>query len=166
MPRQARIAPPEIVYHALNRGNGRAELFHKREGYLAFERIMVIAMSHSPTRLLAYCLMPNHWHIILWPKNDGEMTEFLRWLTLTHSQRLHAHRHTTGCGHIYQGEFKSFPIQDDESLLKAVRYVERNALWANLVERAEQWRWSSLWRRIHGDKESLLSKWPIDMPSD
>ena len=166
MPRQARLAPGGIVYHALNRGNGRTELFHKPEDYLAFERIMIAAMNRSPIRLLSYCLMPNHWHMVLWPKNDGEMTEFLRWLTLTHSQRLHAHRHTTGYGHIYQGRLKSFPIQEDESLLKAVRYVERNALRANLVERAEDWRWSSLWRRINGDRESLLSKWPIDMPSD
>ena len=117
-----------IVYHALNRGNGRTELFHKPGDYLAFERIMVAAMSRSPHRLLAYCLMPNHWQMILWPNNDGEVTEFLRWLTLTHSQRLHAHRHTTGYGRIDQGRFKCFPIQEDESLLRAVRYVERNAL--------------------------------------
>ena len=166
MPRQARTAPGGIVYHALNRGNGRNELFRKPEDYSAFERIMIAAMDRSPMRLLAYCLMPNHWHMVLWPNNDGEMTEFLRWLTLTHSQRLHAHRHTTGYGHIYQGRFKSFPIEEDESLLKVVRYVERNALRANLVERAQDWRWSSLWRRLNGDRESLLSTWPIDMPSD
>ena len=166
MPRQARTAPGGIVYHALNRGNGRNELFRKPEDYSAFERIMIAAMDRSPMRLLAYCLMPNHWHMVLWPNNDGEMTEFLRWLTLTHSQRLHAHRHTTGYGHIYQGRFKSFPIEQDESLLKVVRYVERNALRANLVERAQDWRWSSLWRRLNGDRESLLSTWPIDMPSD
>ncbi len=166
MPRQARIAPGGIVYHALNRGNARTELFHKSEDYLAVERIMLAAMNRSPIRLLAYCLMPNHWHMVLWPKSDGEMTEFLRWLTLTHSQRLHAHRRTTGYGHIYQGRFKCFPIQEGESLLKAVRYVERNALRANLVARAEDWRWCSLWRRINGDKESLLCEWPIDMPSN
>ncbi len=166
MPRHARAAPGGIVYHALNRGNGRTELFHKAEDYLAFERIMVAAMNRTPTRLLAYCLMRNNWHMVLWSNRNGEITEFLRWLTLTHSQRLHAHRHTTGYGHIYQGRFKSFPIQEDESLLRAVRYVERNALRANLVTRAEEWRSCSLWRRINGDNESLLSDWPIDMPLD
>ena len=90
MPRRARIAPGEIIYHVLNRANGRSQLFDKPEDYAAFERIMVAAMRRSPIRLLAYCLMPNHWHMVLWPKKDGEMTEFLRWLTLTHSQRLHA----------------------------------------------------------------------------
>lgn len=166
MPRHARIAPGGIVYHVINRGNGRTELFHKPEDYSAFERIMIAAKARSPIRLLAYCLMPNHWHVVLWPSNDGELTAFLRWLTLTHSQRLHAHRHTAGYGHIYQGRFKSFPIEEDESLLKVVRYVERNALRANLVARAQDWRWCSLWRRLNGDKESLLSTWPMEVPTD
>ena len=102
--------------------------------------------------------------MVLWPKKDGDMTEFLRWLTLTHSQRLHAHRHTTGYGHIYQGRFKSFPIEQDQSALNVLRYVECNALRANLVERAQDWRWCSLWRRLNGERESLLSDWPLDMP--
>ncbi len=115
------MAPGGIVYHTLNRGNGRNELFHKPEDYSAFERIMTEAMHRCPIRLLAYCLMPNHWHMVLWPREEGEMTEFLRWITLTHSQRLHAHRHTTGWGHIYQGRFKSFPIEQDEPLLMVLR---------------------------------------------
>jgi putative transposase len=88
MPRRARIAPGEIIDHALNRANGRSQLFYKPEDYAAFERIMVAAMRRSPIRLLAYCLMPNHWHMVLWPKKDGDMTEFLRWLTLTQDKRL------------------------------------------------------------------------------
>ena len=166
MPRRARIAPGEIIYHALNRANGRSQLFDKPEDYAAFERIMVAAMRRSPIRMLAYCLMPNHWHMVLWPKKDGDMTEFLRWLTLTHSQRLHAHRHTTGYGHIYQGRFKSFPVEQDQAALNVIRYVERNALRAQLVSRAQNWRWCSLWRRVHGDRESLLSDWPFDRATD
>src|SRR5207247_366608 len=90
----------------------------------------------------------------------------LRWLTMTHSQRLHAHRHSAGSGHVYQGRFKSFPCQADEHLLAMLRYVERNALRANLVERAQDWRWCSLRRRLDGDAEKLLSAWPIDVPTD
>lgn len=122
LPRRARIAPGEIIYHALNRANGRSQLFDKPEDYAAFERIMVAAMRRSPIRLLAYCLMPNHWHMVLWPKKDGEMTEFLRWLSLTHSQRLHAHRHTTGYGHICQGRFKSFPVEQDHAALNVTMW--------------------------------------------
>ena len=131
MPRRARIAPGEIIYHALNRVNGRSQLFDKPEDYVAFERIMVAAMRRSPIRLLAYCLMPNHWHLVLWPKKNDEMIEFLRWLTLTHSQRLHVHRHTTGYGHVYQGRFKSFPVEQDQAALNVIRYLERNAASPN-----------------------------------
>lgn len=104
--------------------------------------------------------------MVLWSREDGEMTEFLRWLTLTHSQRLHAHRPTTGWGHVYQGRFKSFPIEQDEPLLVVLRYVGRNALGAKLVERAQDWRGCSLWQRLNGDEESLLSGRPIEVPTD
>ena len=166
MPRRARVAPGGIVYHALNRGNGRNDLFHRPDDYSAFERIIAEARDRFPIRLLAYCLMPNHWHMVLWPREEGEMTQFLRWLTLTHSQRLHAYRHTTGWGHVYQGRFKSFPIERDQHLLMVLRYVERNALRAGLVERAQDWRWCSLWRRLNGDEQLLLSDWPIEVSID
>ena len=94
------------------------------------------------------------------------MTEFLRWLTTTHSQRLHAHRHTTGYGHIYQARFKSFTIEQDESLLVVLRYVERNALRAKLCERAQDWPWCSLWCRINGDRQFVLSSWPVETLTD
>jgi REP-associated tyrosine transposase len=117
MPRRARIAPGEIIYHALNHAKGRSQLFDKPDDYAAFERIMVAAMRRSPIRLLAYCLMPTHWHMVLWPEQEGETTEFLCWFTLTHSQRLHAHHRTAGCGHIYQGRLKSFPVEQDQAAL-------------------------------------------------
>ena len=96
------------------------------------------------------------------------MTAFVRWLTHTHTQRWHAHRHSAGEGHVYQGRFKSFPIEKDEHLLTVLRYVERNALRADLVERAEAWRWGSLWVRQHGPDElrQLLSAWPVETPGD
>src|SRR5580698_2892446 len=104
--------------------------------------------------------MPNHWHMFVWPRKDGELSEYLRWVTVTHTQRWHAHHHTAGTGPLYQGRFKSFPVQSNEHLLTVCRYVERNALRANLVARAEDWRWSSLWRRQCGDA-SLLAEWPV-----
>jgi len=101
-------------------------------------------MQRTPVRLLAYCLLSNHWHLLLWPRADGELSEFMRWLTLTHTQRWHANRHTSGTGPIYQGRFKSFPVQSDEHLLTVARYIERNPLRAGMVEHVEQWQWSSL----------------------
>ena len=151
MPRAARNAPGGYVYHALNRANGRLPLFESPGDYAAFERVLAEAAARVPgARLLAYCVMPNHWHLALWPRADGELSEFLRILTLTHAQRWHAHRGSAGAGHVYQGRFKSFPVQRDDHFLTLCRYVERNPLRAGLVRRAERWRWSSLWRREFG----------------
>jgi putative transposase len=168
MPRTARIAPGGIIYHALNRGCGRCSLFDKVADYDAFERVLDYAMERDPTRILAYSLMPNHWHFVLWPREDGELTRFLRRLTHTHTQRWHAHRHSAGTGHLYQGRFKSFPVEQDDHLLTVIRYVERNALRADLVQQAEQWRWSSLWRRLHGNDRAraIVHPWPVQMPAD
>ncbi|MCE9532247.1 MAG: transposase [Planctomycetes bacterium] len=120
-----------------NRGVARLALFEKNGDYEAFERVIVEAMERQPIRLLGYCLMPNHWHFVLWPRRDGELTNFMRWLTHTHTQRWHAHYRTAGSGHLYQGRFKAFPIEDDGHYLTVLRYVERNALRANLCARAE-----------------------------
>ncbi len=166
MPRRARAACGGLVYHVLNRANGRATLFHKDADYEAFERVMEQAHARLPIRLLAYCIMPNHWHMVVWPREDGELSEFMRWLGVTHAQRWHAHHHTSGTGHLYQGRFKSFPVQRDDHFLTVCRYVERNALRAKLVRDAEKWRWSSLWRFAQRGTQSdwILSEWPIARP--
>src|SRR5438105_2425832 len=163
MPRRARHAPGGLVYHVLNRAVARLPLFQKDEDYRAFERVLREALEEHPTRLLAYAVMPNHWHLVLWPQKSGELTAFVRWLTHTHTMRWHAHYHTSGTGHLYQGRFKSFPIEADEHLLSVLRYVERNALRANLVKRAEAWRWCSLRRRQAKDasEASILHPWPL-----
>jgi putative transposase len=168
MPRTARHAPGGLVYHVLNRSVARLPLFRKDGDYEAFERVLDEALAKHPTRVLAYCLMPNHWHFVLWPRADGELTAFARWLTHTHTMRWHTHYHSAGSGHVYQGRFKSFVIQQDEHLYAALRYVERNALRAGLVGRAEAWRWGSLWRRLYGEPndQPLLAPWPLPYPQD
>ena len=130
----------------LNRRVGRLELFDKASDYLAFEKILTEAHHRTGVRIAAYCLMANHWHLLLWPRTDGELSEVMRWITVTHTERWHAHRHSSGTGPVYQGRFKSFPVQTDEHFITVARYVERNALRAKLVERAEEWRWSSAYR--------------------
>jgi putative transposase len=128
MPRPLRAAVGGLIYHVLNRANARMTIFETDGDYQAFEDLLHAARQRTGTRLLAYCLMPNHWHLVLWPRADGELSEFAGWLTLTHTTRWHAHRGTIGTGHLYQGRFKSFPIQNDEHLYTVCRYVERNAL--------------------------------------
>lgn len=167
MPRRPRHAPGGLVYHVLNRANRRGRIFHKDRDYEAFEAVLEAAAGRVPgMRVLGWCLMPNHWHLVLWPQKDGELAAFMRWLTITHTQRHHAHYHTAGQGHLYQGRFKSFPVQEDHHFLVLMRYVHANPLRAKLVERAEQWPWSTLARRIERDErwKKVLTPWPAPRP--
>ena len=166
MGRPRRVSTGGLVYHVLNRANARRPIFESDRDYLAFERIMSEVQERVEMRILAYCLMPNHWHLVLWPREDGDLSAFIRLLTLTHTQRWHAHRQSAGTGHLYQGRFKSFVVQTDAYFLAVCRYVERNALRAGLVKRAEDWRWNSLWRHrnIESTTGLLLGDWPVDRP--
>jgi putative transposase len=168
MPRSARQAPGGLVYHALNRGVARLPLFEKPADYDAFERVLAEALDRQPIRILAYVLMPNHWHFVLWPEGDHDLTTFCGWLTHTHTMRWHAHYHTSGTGHLYQGRFKAFPVEAGDPFYTVCRYVERNPLRAGLVTRAEHWRWSSLRRRILGDDRprAFLHPWPMPLPDE
>ena len=168
MPRIARVAPGGYIYHVLNRANGRLRLFQKQQDFQAFYRVLLQAYQRFPTRLLAWCIMGNHWHFVAWPEEDGELSQFFGYLGLTHATRWQAAHNLIGSGHVYQGRFKNFLVQRDEHLEWVVRYAERNPLRAGLVERAEDWRWSSLYARLHGPAEirALLSDWPIAMRAD
>jgi putative transposase len=141
---------------------GGATIFRKPEDYAAFERVLEEAYARIPMRILSYVLMPTHFHLVLWPRRgQGEaLSTFMRWLQVTHTQRHHAHYHTSGTGHLYQGRFKSFPVQSDQHLRVLCRYVERNPVRAGLSGRAEEWTWSSLHRRVQGGEGTLLAAWP------
>lgn len=166
MPRTARVAPGGMVFHVLNRGVGRMRLFLKAADFAAFERTIEKTLESCPMRICAYCLMSNHWHLVLWPERDGEMAAFLQKLTITHVRNWQENRRRVGYGHLYQGRYKSFPVESDDHFYQVVRYVERNALRANLVAQADEWRWCSLWRRVHGTAADRrwLSPWPLPEP--
>ena len=161
MPRRPRVATGGYVFHVLNRAVGRTTIFETVEDYAAFEEVLCEAQDRVAMRLLAYCLMPNHWHLVLWPREDGDLSEYMRWLTNTHTRRWHLAHGTVGTGPLYQGRFKSFPIQEDAHFFAVCRYVERNALRANLAACAEQWRWSSLWHWANAGKIVPLAEWPL-----
>ena len=163
MPRPPRADEAGGLYHVLNRGNLRATIFHNQADYLAFEQILHEGLAASRVELYSYLLMPNHYHLVLRPMVHGEMSRFMKWIGGTHTMRYHAHHRTSGLGHVYQQRYKSFPIQADEPFFAVCRYVERNALRAGLVRRAEDWRWSSLWRWLQRPEPApqLLSAWPV-----
>jgi putative transposase len=142
-------------------------MFQTPEDFCAFLRVVADTLEAKPMRILSYCLMSNHWHFLLWPENDGDLGAFMQQMTTTHVRRWRLNRKSVGDGHLYQGTYKSFPVQDDEHFFSVCRYVERNALRANLVARAEDWQWSSLYqRRQRRTPEDYpeLTDWPLERP--
>lgn len=168
MGRTHRVEVGNTVYHVINRANFRSTLFSQDKHYQQFLDILSEALERAPMRILSYCLMPNHWHLVLYPKSDGDLSRFMHRITLTHTQRYHAKTHTIGYGHIYQGRYKSIPVEQDIYFWALVRYVERNAKRAALVKNAEDWKWSSIYTRLRGSdaQKKLLSPWPVEEPED
>jgi putative transposase len=159
MPRSARASVGGLCYHVLNRGNRRETVFHKPEDYDAFVKAVADACVRLPMDVLAFCVMPNHFHMVIRPKADGDLGRWMQWLSTAHARRYHRHYGTTG--HVWQGRFKAFPIEDDDHLRTVLRYVERNPLRAELVTRAEDWRWSSLAAWREGSPLLWLGKPPL-----
>jgi putative transposase len=153
-----------MIYHVLNRGNGRMHIFHKPADFQAFIKLLIQARRGLVNvDVLGLCLMPNHWHLVLRPRSEKDLGRFMRWLCTAHVSRHHAHYHS-GPGHLYQGRYKSFPVQDDDHLLKLLRYVEANALRAGLSKSAHGWPWSSHAIRQTDQGPLFLSDWPVDRP--
>ncbi|MFC1751738.1 transposase [Patescibacteria group bacterium] len=166
MPRIGRVDVGNKVYHVINRANACVRIFDNDADYKQFESILEEAVEKFNMRLLAYCIMPNHFHFVLYPENNGELSKFMGWLTNTHTRRWHTAKEKIGQGHLYQGRYKSFLCQENNYLITLLRYVERNAKRAKLVRKAEDWKWSSVWRREFGtiQQKKILSSWPMKIP--
>jgi putative transposase len=164
MPRTSGATPGGLCYHALNRGNRRAEVFHGEEDYDHFLRLLAATAARFPLRLLAFCLMPNHSHLAVWPVGDHDLSAAMHWPLTTHASHYQKRHRSTG--HVWQGRFKAFPIQEDEHLLTVLRYIERNPLRAALVTRAEDWRWSSLRWHLQPPQLTFLDRGPVVRPPD
>jgi len=148
----------------MNRAAKQCLLFETPADYQAFERLLVEARAKFPMRILAYCLMPTHVHLLLWPFQDGDLTRFVKWLLTTHAARWNTFHGTVGRGAVYQSRFKSIPISTDFHLWQVWKYVERNPVQAKLVARAEDWKWSSLRLRQSGQENDLLAQAPAELP--
>jgi putative transposase len=155
-----------------NRGNHRERVFHADADYQDFVILIGRACEEVPMRVLGFCLMPNHFHLALWPIEDGGLSRWMHWLLTAHVRR-HNQRHEAS-GHVWQGRFKAFPAQDDAHLTRVLRYIERNPLRAGLVGQAAAWPWSSLrwWKAprrlsfLHPTDTVTDNGWPdiVDSP--
>ena len=166
MPRGIRLWTDGLAYHVLNRGNRRNQVFGQPADYERFLTTLADALERTPVNLLSYVIMPNHFHFVFWPEQANAISAFMRWLMNAHIRRHHEFKRLSGTGHLYQGRFRVFPIQTGEHLLTVHRYVEANALRANIVGRAEHWPWSSLVRQTSVDGRGLLSAGPVARPTD
>lgn len=162
MPRTARSIVSQEIYHVLNRGNGRTTIFHQDADYVQFLHLLRRAKSDWPISLFGYCLMPNHFHLILRPDNSDAVGCFMHWLLTTHVRRHHQHLRTSG--RVWQGRYKSFQIEGDAHLLMVMRYVERNPVRAGLATSAKRWRWSSHREHLGLAISSLVDPAPIELP--
>ncbi|MPY90133.1 MAG: hypothetical protein GEU99_19690 [Luteitalea sp.] len=165
MPRNHRKAAGGYVYHVLNRGNRRRSIFHEPTDYEQFLKLLSSAGLRWKVQLLAYCLIPNHWHLVLWPGDDGSLSKYMHWVTSVHVLQYKQRYCTDGDGHLYQGRFRSFLVQDSSYLWNVLRYVEANALRAHLVDRAEGWPWSSCSECPVADRP-VLGAWPEGRPAN
>ena len=150
----------------MNRGARRSRLFETDADYQSFLACLILGLEKIPLRLFAYCVMPNHFHLVVWPKETGQLSRFMKLVTGTHSRRWHRARGSDGTGCVYQGRYRAVVVRRDDDFLTVCRYVERNALRAKLVTRAEDWPWSSLHQRLRNCHTVPLQPWPILQPVD
>lgn len=164
MPRTARAAVANYFYHVINRGNNQELRFHERADYVEFLWLMAAASDHVDLPVIGACLMPNHVHLVVQPKADADLARWTHWLFTTHARRYHKKYGTTG--RVWQGRYKAFAIQHDQHFLTVLRYVERNALRANLVKQAQDWAWGSLSWRTRATSPLRLAPSPLPLPED
>lgn len=164
MARALRNTAPDRIHHVINRGNRRRVIFYKSGDYKAFLRVLREAADRFDLKPIAFSLMNNHWHIVLRPSEAVSISTYMHWVTSTHVRRYQVHYGEVGSGHVYQARYTSRVCKNERHLLSLIRYVEANPLKAGIVPRAEDWRWSSLWLRVHGDPDGLLCECPIELP--
>lgn len=166
MPRRTQAGSGGLTFHVMNRGVRRLRLFEDRQDYLTFVGCAAEALSLVSVEIFAFCIMPNHFHMILRPTGDSDLSAFMALMTMRHSKRWHRRRSSVGGGAVYQGRFRASAIETDRYFIAACRYVEANPVRAQLVERAEDWPWSSLYQRVKNCQLLPMATWPILPPAD
>lgn len=164
MPRTSRHAPDGYPHHVINRGNRCAAIFREPHDCEAFLGFMAAAAKRVPMRVFAFAIMETHFHLLLWPLRGEELSAYMCCLMNAHVRHYQAVHQLTGTGHVYQGRFKNFIIQNDAHLMNVLRYVEANPLRAGCVGSADEWPWSSIGRSGRGLE--LLADSPVQRPAN
>jgi len=162
LPRINRGLTGQFVYHIYNRGNGRQKVFRTAEDYQFFLELMAKAKQIHPVKIFAYCLMPNHFHVVLQPEEDGELSRWVHWLLTSHVHHHHLIHKTEG--HLWQDRFRAFIVQEDAHFLSVMRFVEGNPVRKGLVESADQWPWSSHGETIGKKERRIVCPCPVELP--
>jgi len=163
MGRPPRSFPAATIAHAVNRAVDRRLIFHKRGDYQAFVDLLEEGRRKTLVDVLGYCVMPNHWHLVLRASVDDGISQYMKWLTATHVLRYRTYHETLGLGHLYQGRFRTNVIEHDAEFLTVLCYVEANAAKAGLVKQAEDWEWSSAYERTTGVRR-ITAPLPVILP--
>lgn len=164
MPRVRRGLVDGFVYHVINRGNGKSDVFLKQMDFEAFIEIIAEAKTQYDVKLFSYCLMPNHFHFLVAPRKADDLSRWMQWLMTSHVRRYHKHYGTSG--HVWQGRFKSFIVQKDHHLITVARYIEANPVRAGLVRKAHQWIWSSHMETSGEKPRSMADEVPVKLPEN
>lgn len=166
MPRRLRHSLQGAVFHVMNRAVRKTILFTSVADYDAFLTVAREGLARFSVEVISYQVMPNHWHFVIVCERIEEVSHWLHWVTGTHAIRWNLAHNSRGTGAVYQSRFKAVPVQKETSLYRVCRYVERNALRAGLVKRAEQWRWGSLYAVCENCHRIPLAQWPIVRPEN
>jgi putative transposase len=158
MARIARVVVPGLPHHVTQRGNRRQQTFFSDEDYAEYLRLMAASCTACGTRVWAYCLMPNHVHLILVPSGADGLRCALGEAHRRYTRRVNLREGWRG--HLWQERFHSF-VMDEAHLLGAARYVERNPVRAGLCASAEQWPWSSAGAHLRGEDDALVEVGPL-----
>ena len=150
----------------MNRGDHRETIFHKPSDFRAFLALVAEAAHRVAMRILAYCIMRNHFHLVVWPYAGDDLPAFMQILMNLHIQRYLRHYRPSSPGHIYQGRYTNSIVQSDPHLFRLIRYVEANGLHAGIVRRAEHYRWSSASPHASDAGRPELSEGPLARPAD